>query len=300
MLTWSDLQALYIENTGDVTKENINFGKRGMNRGMHKLIRAGNLDFPELRLDITTVAAQETYPLPPQYGKVRQISYVDVAGDSKRDLIEVDNQEKWETITSGSPTGHPSHFFVRKAQVGNTSYELHLFPAPSEAAKTIRVTFQRVAPDLSFDNYTTGTITGVMADATITGVGTGFSARMAGKAIILPDGLWYDIASVTGGTALELAYPYQGTTFASAVSFIIGEIPLVPEPHQDAIYSFAVAQYFLKKREKDDASLWLAVYNESAGELKADRSNRSTEQVIYGDDQTVTLEALEAFTYSGG
>ena len=58
------------------------------------------------------------------------------------------------------------------------------------------------------------------------------------------DGEWYEIASVTSTTELELVSPYQGTTVSGgSASYTIGQVSNLPEEYQeislwDALYVY--------------------------------------------------------------
>jgi len=278
MITWSGLQTFYTDNTNDNNAANLTFGKSAMNRGYHKLVRAGNFDFPEYRSALTSVSSTYVYTLPPQFSKMKEVVW-EASGD-KRSLKEVETLQEWDDLNVSTNSGDPLFYMVRKAAIGFNTWELWLYPNPSTSSVTIRVTYLRLVPDLSADDYTTSTITATLADATVTGAATVFTAAMVGRSIKMPDGLWYDIASYTGATEIELTYPYQGTTVAEA-TYTLGEIPLIPEPHHDAIWQYAVGEYYEKRRE-EDAKYWFGKFEQAKKELE-ERKNRTVNQIIYGD-----------------
>jgi hypothetical protein len=279
MLTWSGLQLAYQNNTNDVSAANLTFGKVAMNRGYHKLVRAGNFDFPELRTALTSVDGTYVYTLPPQFSKIKEVVWERTG--QFYPLQEIGTLNQWDILYNADTKGDPQFYMPRKAVTGYNTWELWLYPIPSESSITIRVTYLRLVPDLSADDYTTGTITATNGSTAITGAGTTFTAAMVGRSIQLPDGLWYDIASFTSTTSIALTYAYQGTTTAGA-TYTIGQIPLIPHPHHDAIYAYAVAEYYQKRRELNDAGYWRGVYELAKKELETDRLNRTTSQVIRG------------------
>jgi hypothetical protein len=279
VLTWSGLQTFYTDNTNDTGSANLTFGKAAMNRGYHKLVRAGNFDFPEYRTALTSDDGTYVYTLPPQFSKMKEVVWERTSQNTP--LVEVGSLSEWDVLKYGTSTGDPSHYMVRKAAVGFNTWELWLYPTPADDDITIRVTYLRLVPNLSADDYTASTITVVNADATVTGAATTFTAAMVGRSILLPDGLWYDIASRTSNTVIELTYPYQGTG-AAAQTYTLGEIPLLPEPHHDAIYAYAVAEYYMKSREKEDAAIWMGIFDNAKRELN-ERKNRTTNQIMYGN-----------------
>lgn len=66
-------------------------------------------------------------------------------------------------------------------------------------------------------NYTTGTISVTNGDATVTGSGTSWDTSTnaeVGEYIELPDGKWYQIASIASDTSLEVEADYLGSTLS--------------------------------------------------------------------------------------
>lgn len=64
-------------------------------------------------------------------------------------------------------------------------------------------------------NYSTGTLTATINDATITGSGTSWNTATnaeIGEYIQLPDSKWYKIISIASDTSLEIEVDYKGTT----------------------------------------------------------------------------------------
>jgi hypothetical protein len=145
---------------------------------------------------------------------------------------------------------------------------------------TITFNYKRRVPDLSFADYTTGTVTVTNDSTTITGAGTGFLANYltsAGSVLRLNlwikvtqpkgDGEWYQISSITDATTLTLVKPYQGETSAGA-NFTIGQMPLLLEDYHDLLVYRPLMIYFstivdnpTKKKEFED------FYNEGIARL---------------------------------
>lgn len=65
--------------------------------------------------------------------------------------------------------------------------------------------------------YTTGTITVTNGSRAVVGSGTSWTSVYENSKILLPDGAYYQIASVTDTTNIVLSQPYQGTSFSSSV-----------------------------------------------------------------------------------
>jgi len=282
MLTFSDLQTNYTDQTNDTSAANLAFGKRMLSRGHGKLVRAGDIDTSEYRITLDSVDGQYVYPLPPQYSKMKSVVWVD--GNTRRGLTEVTSVEQWDMLRDQASSGDPLYFMTRKSLSGRVHQELWLYPTPSQDNIDIDIIFNLAVVDFVNDDYTTGTVAVTAAGTTVTGTTTVWTSAMVGRSIKLPDGQWYDISAVASATSLSIHYPYQGDT-ASGQSYTIGEVPLIPEPHHDAIYAYAVCQYYSKRREYEaDVAYWKGLFDESEAMLIADRQNRSTQQVLHGDD----------------
>lgn len=285
MLTWDDLKDEFQQTAGiDSGSTDDTLGQELMNYYYHKLVRAGNFNFAEYEQDITTVADTYKHTLSPRYGRMKSVAYVD--GTNIRPLHEVTSWEQWRTIRSGTPSAEPTHFIVVKGASGPVQSQLWLWPTPSVSDKTIRVIYNRRVKNLSADNYTTGTITATNDSTTVVVSGTTFTAAMAGRAIQLPDDLWYDVASVTDSTNLEVASAYDGTTTAGA-SYIVGDVPLVPEDFQLGIVDGALSTWWRKKRQYEDAAYHLSLWKDILAEIKADQQNKTTQQVFRDDDYEI-------------
>ena len=124
------------------------------------------------------------------------------------------------------------------------------------AGNTITYNYKRRPTDLTFADYTTGTVTATVDSTTITGSGTGFVANYlpsAGSVLTLNlwikitppsgDGNWYQISSLDSATQLTLVNTYKGGT-TSGASFIIGQMPLLLEDFHDLLVYRPLMIYF--------------------------------------------------------
>lgn len=285
MLTWDDLKDEFQQIAGiAASSTDDTLGQELMNYYYQKLVRAGNFNFAEYEQDITTVAATYKHTLSPRYGKMKSVAYID--GTNIRPLSEVITWDEWRTIRSGTPSAEPTHFIIVKGASGNVQSQIWLWPTPSVSAKTIQVVYNQHVKNLSASNYATGTITVTNGDATITGSGTTFTAAMAGRAIKLPDGYWYDIASYTSATSLEIAMNYEGSTSAGE-SYTIAEVPLIPEAFQLGIVDGALSTWWRKKRQYEDAAYHLSLWKDIIADVKADQQNKTTQQVFRDNDMEI-------------
>lgn len=137
-------------------------------------------------------------------------------------------------------------------------------------------------PDLTFADYTTGSVTMTSGSPTVTGSGSGWLANYitsAGSTINLNlylqptapkgDNNWYQVASIASATSLTLANVYPTTqTTQSAVNYTIGQMPLLLEDFQDLMVYRPLMIYFSSiNKDVDKAEQFKALYEEGEKRL---------------------------------
>lgn len=185
----------------------------------------------------------------PAYTQKPQSIYITV-GNYRYTPKEVGTRAQWDDLNEVQISSNiPTHYFVYDGAI-------EIFPRQT-SSNVITFNARRVAKDLSIADYTTGNIDIVTYGSTlVTGANTpGWSTPMAGRWIkITPgntaassgDGYWYEIDAVTSTTTLILRRPYQGTslTTGAAAAYTIGEVSLIPEPHDQIPVFEALKLYF--------------------------------------------------------
>ena len=192
-----------------------------------------------------------------------------------------------DIITAGSAVGKiltSTATTIQVAVSSETAFANGAFTTSGGASGTITATaitvgnrisfnYKRRVTDLTFSDYTTGTVTATNGSAVITGAGgMGWVANYlpsAGSVFNLNlwikftsplgDGNWYQISTLDSATQLTLVNKYQGGT-TSGASYVIGQMPLILEDFHELIVFDAVATYFstivdnpTKKKEFQDA-----------------------------------------------
>lgn len=137
--------------------------------------------------------------------------------------------------------------------------KLYIQPTPSSNGNLVIMRGRLKITDLSIEDYTTGTIVSIAnAATTVTGSGTAWAAGMAGQYIRITqtaaanggDNEWYQVASVTSATVLELTKKYQGTSIsAGSATYTMGQITYEPESYHMAPIYRAIAQYWDHKED---------------------------------------------------
>lgn len=202
----------------------------------------------EASTTIITVSGQQFYNLPFDFSKNKTDTIT--TGQLKWTPTEVLSRQDWDRLNVFPYTADfPSNYFIWNNQLG-------FYPIPSTAGNTITYNYKRRVTDLTFLDYTTGTVSATNASTTITGAGTGFVANylsVAGSVLnlnlwlkITPpsgDGNWYQISSLNSATSLTLTNTYTGGT-TSGASFVIGQMPVLLEDFHDLIAFDTLRTYF--------------------------------------------------------
>lgn len=246
MLSFQTLYSDVQSQVSDTSSTSLILIKRWINQGAKKFGAKLNREWRRSSRTQSTVANQQYYYLPVDC--IRPKSITVTIGGVAYPLTQIDNEEDWNDLNQLSTSSDiPEFFFVR----GGTEFGIYPIPS-SSTANAITVRYERRMRDMSADDYTTGTITATNGDETITGAGTTFTAVMVGRWLRINDpngdGMWYQIASYTSATSIELTTKYQGTTGAS-LSYTIGEMPDIPEEYHENLVDYACYRYY--KRRKD-------------------------------------------------
>lgn len=200
-----------------------------------------------------TVNEQQFYKLP--VATVGFDSATVTIGSVKYTLQPIYSQTTWNYLNSlvVIPTSLPQFIFIRASDYG-------IWPTPTGA---YLIEFNRFFRDrnLMIEDYSDGTISVTADDATVTGSGTTFTAAMVGRWFTVTDltspgqGYWYRVSSVTDSTRLELEQAWNSSS-GSALTYRIGETPLVPEEGHVSLAMGATADFYLGLRNDTGNATW--------------------------------------------
>lgn len=243
MYTFTSYQSEFGKLTNNIETVNLTLGIDWINDFTRQILmgNGGKWWFLEGTNTITTVASQQSYILPQIVRKVTDV-YVTV-GTTVYTPIMLESEKAWaRVLQSNLGTGDRPLFVFKREN------RLLFAPTPASNGNTITVTYRKNIIDLSVADYTTGTIAGTLDDETITGSGTTFTAAMVNRKLRATSGdmQWYDIASFTDTTHLELLQDYTGATFSGS-NFIIGQTNLIPESYQKLPLLRAVEMYWTQQ-----------------------------------------------------
>lgn len=280
MLTFQNLYELYEQHTGDDSSTNTTIGKGRVNDTHRELVGLHDWYFAEKTQNFTTAASDYKYDLPYDYG--RMVAVTIAIASIHYELTEVASHDRWQRLHIYRETetqDFPEYFHI-------TGDSLEIYPIPVSAGSTDNGTFyytKRVV-DMTTDDVTnvteSTTMTFTNGDETLTASGATFTAPMVGRWIKnATDQRWYEIASFTSTTAMELKKAYQGTT-ESGASYTIGEVPIIPEEYHALNWYQPVAQYWMMKKEPQQASYYQGLYDSGKQQLFNAYSKRTTAQLL--------------------
>lgn len=255
MITYSTALATLQQITGVQTTDTVNsaFLMQYWNDSRRTVgaIRGGTWPWLEIERTVNTVQDQNFLYVPNDMRKVTAVRVVVGTGTSATVYLpyEVCDIKKWQLILAYHLGSNQYPYFCYQQ-----GQKLLFSPIPSVTDTPVIITGHQTIRDINIADYTTGTIASIANGATmVTGSGTTWTSGMAGQYIRITqtnaanggDGYWYEIASITSSTILELVKPYQGTTIsAGSAAYTMGPATYLPEAWQMAPIFRATAQYW--------------------------------------------------------
>lgn len=235
MLTFNEAYSNYLTFTKDSSSANTTLGKALVNLYEKELLGlSDDWPFMEKLRTASTVVNQPNYRLPPDHGQFIDVK-VTVSGN---DYVpsEVTDTHAWFILTknaSSMTSDIVTHFAIIEDY-------LYFYPTPASAGNTITLLFKRDAPEMTTDDYTTGTISNTKGSRIVTGSGMTFTSAMVGRYVKI-SGLWYEISAYVSVTGITLAK--ATITGCSAATYKIGEMSVLPGEFHDLLYIGPVAEY---------------------------------------------------------
>lgn len=233
-------------------------------------------------VDASTVGVQ-FYPIPPQVSKIKNDTIT--VGQLQFTPAPVQSIQEWTQLNALPYTSDiPNYYYIYQNKVG-------FWPIPSTSGNIITFNYKARVPDLSFADYSTGTLSGIaVGDATITGVTTAWNSTgnfplntdLTYFNLFLKmnppqgDGLWYQIKQFNSNTELELLQPVQQAASTTVSAYTIGQLPLLQEDFHDMMVFGALKIYFSSiVKDKDKYAQYSDLYNTRLQLLEHYASNKS-------------------------
>ena len=199
-----------------------------------------------------TLATQgvQSYPLPANVSKVKNGTIT--VGQLVYTPAPVQSIQEWTKLNAlPYNSSIPAYFFVYNNQ-------LNFWPIPSDTGDIISINCQINVADMTYSDYTTGTIAAAgmqIGSNAVTGSGTSWTSFPTNVdltyanlfLIALPpkgDGLPYQIQSFTDATHLTLTKQVVNAPQISGANYVIGQYPLLSPDFHDAILYGALRIYY--------------------------------------------------------
>lgn len=231
---------------------------------------------------ITTIGVQ-SYPIPANISKIKNDTIT--VGQLVYTPAPVQSIQEWTLLNALPYTSDiPNNFYIYNNQV-------NFWPIPSTSGNVITFNYKARVPDLSFADYSTGTLSSIaVGDNEITGTTTSWNTTGAFPLntdltafnlflkITPPsgDGIWYPIQRFLSDTSLLLSTPIQTAPSATASAYIIGQLPLLQEDFHDMLVFGALKTYFTSiVRDKDKFQMYNDLYESRLNLLEAYAGTKS-------------------------
>lgn len=277
MLGFQKLYEETQEQVKDTSAASLVVIKRGINQGAKKFGAVLNRDWRTTKRLFSTVGTQQYYFLPADCIRIKTI--VITIDGTEYPLVEIANEDEWNDLNRTDTTSDiPEHYFIR----GNN--EVGIFPIPATSnANAGLFRYERRMRDMSQADYTTGTVVLTNNSTTITGTGTTFTSAMVGRWIRIDDpngdGMWYKIIGFTSTTVMTLEKAYDGDTTTS-LAFTISEMPDIPEEFHESLIDYGCYRYYLRRKDRTQASAYLNSFKDSVVECEANYSSKTSSQYV--------------------
>lgn len=248
-------------------------------------------------VDISTVGVQ-AYQIPANVSKI--INDTISVGQLKYQPVPVQTRAEWDTINFLPYTSDiPNYFFIYDGT-------MEIFPIPSTTGNIITFNYKTRVADLSFADYSTGTLdtAGMVAGSvSVTGLATswlttglypantniGYYNLMIKANPPYGDGIWYPISSFSTNTALTLSRAVvNAPNITSATTYTIGQIPILQEDFHDMLVYGALRIYFGSLvKDKDKFQIFDAEYKSRLDLLEAYAGTKSINVDLMGEPNQV-------------
>lgn len=285
--TYTDFQTI----TSDSSTTALSLAKTYINDSVHKILSLADWNFNKSYKDYTTTASQSEFEKPYNAAKVSEVFVY--TGGIWYVPKEVKSDSLWRKITYVDVEADVPSFWHISDETGN----IEIYPTHSSASDTVRINFTKRVRDMSVADYTTGTVTTVADDQTITGAGTTWVDKMEGRWIkvtsttsVIGD-IWFEIESVTDTTHLEIKENMPEA--AAGASYTIAEMIPFMEGFEDIALWYALDKYYQMREKVTLAREYERMWKEALDELfKRDLKSASDSVLV----KEIDLETMNPNT----
>lgn len=266
--------------------DNIAWGMRMINDDLRYLTTKFYFNEVSYVVPGGTVANQQGYLLPSDF-EVLMNCTIQVGGILYQP-IEAPSRSYWDFLNViVFNNDFPQFYYIYNGRI-------LIWPTPASSSNVITINYKKRIVDLSMADVTqttaSSTVAATLNSTTITASSTTFRNWMAASGWIrIPysttdaqngDNRWYQIASVTSNTVIELKNPYQGATITGA-SFTVSDVPLLPEDYQDIPLYKALRLYYTSRvPDPTRAKNYQALHDECYAALEDKYGQKSNSPVL--------------------
>lgn len=273
MLTFENLHENFEKLTKDNSTANVTFGKLMINDTQKNICGLADFTFLDDEWYCSSVTNQTAYRLPHNLIP-NSVSNVYVINNSTKYFpTEIHSITDFDKLTAISSTSdYPEYYCLFNDCI-------YFYPYASDTSWEIHLKYRKKALEMTADDYTTGTVSVTQNTSVVTGAATTFTASMVGRWIKLSDGLWYEIGTFSTTTSLSLVKTYEGASISSG-SYIIGEIPTIPDGFQELLIYKPLEHFFMMTGEENRATFYKNLYDLGVKDLKNRFLSRSSNQIF--------------------
>lgn len=261
--TFSDLIKICQDGAGkDTSTASLTFFKQRINSRDETVLSKLPSYLSEIEDTFTTVADQQPYDY---FANTREIVGLSIEINSVTyNLTPIHSNARWNQLNAIQIQAGaiPLHYFKRQRK-------FEIWPIPQDAY-TATMQYSIRGGGMVRTDYTTGTVTATVSDATVEGAGgmawDTTTNILAGDWFTLTDsngeprGEWYRVDSITDADTLELNRTYERSTEAGA-TYLIGQTPEGPEEGHEFRAHGALMDYFLAFRQSPaKAKVWANMF----------------------------------------
>lgn len=289
--TYTDCQ----NTTKDSSTDTLALFKTWINDCCHKVLSLSDWNFNKSYKDYTTTANQKDFEKPYNAAKIGGVRVY--TGGVYYMPREMKNDRIWEQINYVVTYSDVPSYWHYNDETGM----VELYPTHTSASDTVRIYFTKRTRDLSVADYTTGTVTTVANDQTITGAGATWVLKMEGRYIKITDtsniigDMWFEIESVVpASSTLEIK---ENMPVASAgASYTIAEMIPFMDGFEDIAFWYALDKFYQMKEMPVMAREYERMYNEALSEMIG-RDQKSADGVLV---QELPVETINPNTNPWG
>lgn len=267
--TWANLTCNQLVTFTDGTQRNVQFINNSKTISWQSPLTA-------TAGTTITLAGVQFYPLPANVSKVKNGTIT--VGQLVYSPAPVQSIQEWTKLNAlPYNSAIPAYFYIYNNQIG-------FWPIPSSTGNIITLNCQIEISDMTYSDYSTGTITGMTVNSSaITGSTTSWNTT--GKfplnvdltfsnlfLVVNPpqgDGLYYQIQSFQSDTTLTLLKPVVNSPNVTGATYTIGQYPLLSPDFQDTIVYGALRVYFSSiVKDADKYTLYNNLFQERLDLMK--------------------------------